>query len=268
MLTVTHLGHTYGVGKNSLEAIRDLTFTVDKGELVTIVGPSGAGKSTMLRSLSGLMRPTQGEVRINGELVTEPHPEMALVFQDYGRALMPWATIRANVEIAIKRKFPNAAERRWNTEESLQQVGLGDVADRYPWELSGGMQQRAALARGLAYRPSILLFDEPFASVDAQTRSDLEDLVLKICRDNEMTGLLVTHDIDEAIYLADRVLVVSKRPSSISLEVEVNLPRPRNQFTTKALPEFARLRQVVLNELHPRAAEPVTNRISTFEIDH
>lgn len=262
MLEVKNLGHTYGSGKTSLQAIKDLTFTVEKGEFVTIVGPSGAGKSTMLRSLSGLMRPSQGEVRINGELVTEPHPEMALVFQDYGRALMPWATVRKNVEIPIKRKFPDAKERKQIIEDALHEVGLGDVADRYPWELSGGMQQRAALARGLAYRPSILMFDEPFASVDAQTRSDLEDLVLKVCKDLEMTALLVTHDIDESIYLADRVLVVSKRPSEISLEVKVDLPRPRKQYTTKALPEFARLRQQVLTELHPNAANTgITNVI-------
>lgn len=246
MLKVEGLGHVYGSGDTAVEAIGSLDFTVNQGELVAIVGPSGAGKTTLLRNLSGLLRYTAGEVSLEGTRIVEPHPDMALVFQDYNRALMPWMTVLQNVILPIKKKVSGKQERLERAKDALNEVGLGDVFDRYPWQLSGGMQQRVALARGLAYQPKILLFDEPFASVDAQTRTDLEDLVLKVCDHLDMTSLFVTHDIEEAIYLADRIVVVSARPARVKEVIEVNLPRPRDQITTKALPEFAELRSNII----------------------
>lgn len=254
MLDVTSLTKTYGTGASAVEAIRDLSFDVADGEFVTIVGPSGSGKTTMLRCLSGLMRPSGGEVRVHGDPVTEPHPDIALVFQDYTRALMPWYSVLQNVMLPIENKIRDKSERKAVAQEALVEVGLGDMASKYPWQLSGGMQQRVALARGLAYRPKIMLLDEPFASVDAQTRNELEDLVLQVCADLNMTALLVTHDIDEAVYLADRVVVVSRRPSVVSEIITVDLPRPRHQIETKALPEFSEHRARISHLLHGGAA--------------
>lgn len=242
MLDVNNLGHVYGTGSRAVEAIGDLTFAVGDGEIVTIVGPSGAGKTTLLRSLSGLLPYSRGSVRLKNDLIRAPHPDMALVFQDYNRSLLPWATVRENVVLPIRRKAGNKDQVRRRADEALAEVGLSDASDRYPWQLSGGMQQRVALARGLAYQPKILLFDEPFASVDAQTRAELEDLVLSVCAHLKMTALFVTHDIEEAIYLADRIVVVSHRPSTVKAVLEVSLPRPRDQVDTKAHPEFLELR--------------------------
>ncbi|RIV34327.1 ABC transporter ATP-binding protein [Micromonospora radicis] len=246
MLTVSNLQKTYGSGDQAVEAIRDLTLTVDKGEFVCIVGPSGAGKSTMLKCLCGLLQPSSGTVTLNGVPLNGPPKEIASVFQDYSRSLMPWFTVRRNVGLPLRNRHRSAADRAARVATALEAVGLTSFGGRYPWQLSGGMQQRVAIARGLAYAPEILLLDEPFASVDAQTRADLEDLILRVRDDTGVTMLLVTHDIDEAVYLADRVVVMSARPSVVLDTVEVDLPRPRDQVTTKQLPRFAELRAQVL----------------------
>ena len=225
-----------------IAAIGDLSFEVAAGELACIVGPSGCGKTTLLRTVSGLLAPTSGSVELDGRRVTAPPEQMALVFQDYSRSLYPWMTVAANVEFPLRRKALSKAERRSAVSQALESVGLAGFEAKYPWQLSGGMQQRVAIARGLAYRPEILLMDEPFASVDAQTRADLEDLVLKVRHDYGITILFVTHDIDESVYLADRVLILSPRPTVVQETLEVALPRPRDQVATKELPEFAQLR--------------------------
>jgi NitT/TauT family transport system ATP-binding protein len=223
-------------------AVRDLTFRIEAHELVCVVGPSGCGKTTLLRCMSGLLPVTAGEVLLHGSRVTAPPAEMALVFQEYGRSLFPWLTVRQNVLLPLRRKGLPRWRRERLVEEALGAVGLPDVSDRFPWQLSGGMQQRVAIARALAYQPEILLMDEPFASVDAQTRADLEDLLLRVWREFRVTVVFVTHDIDESIYLADRVLVLGPRPSVVREAVPVGLPRPRHQVATKALAEFGRLR--------------------------
>jgi NitT/TauT family transport system ATP-binding protein len=169
-----------------------------------------------------------------------------VVFQEYGRSLFPWLSAHGNVELPL-RHLPRA-ERHRRAAAALASVGLADVPDAYPWQLSGGMQQRVAIARALAYRPRVLLMDEPFASVDAQTRSDLEDLLLQVWERYAVTIVFVTHDIDEAVYLADRVLVL-QAPATVSLAADVDLPRPRDQIATKALPEFTRLRSELLSAL-------------------
>ncbi|WP_136709643.1 ABC transporter ATP-binding protein [Agromyces sp. H66] len=240
LLTIEGLGHVYE-GTEPFEAIGKLDFTVPEGAFVSIVGPSGCGKTTMLRCLSGLMKPTRGEVRLEGEPVTGVPRDLALVFQDYSRSLFPWRTVAGNIAYVLPRDLPKA-ERAARVQESLDAVGLGEAGAKYPWQLSGGMQQRVAIARALAYRPAILLMDEPFASVDAQTRAELEDLMLAVREQFGMTILFVTHDIDESVYLADRVLVLSKSPSTIVESLDVDLPRPRDQVSTRELDDFVHLR--------------------------
>ncbi|HLH69149.1 MAG TPA: ABC transporter ATP-binding protein [Candidatus Dormibacteraeota bacterium] len=243
LLELVGLGKTFGEGPGATQAIAELTFSVQEGELVSVVGPSGCGKTTMLRCVAGLLAPSSGEVRLRGRTVVGPPPEMAFVFQDYSRSLMPWLSVRDNVELPLRHKSRlSRRERRSLVEDAVSSVGLGRFLDRYPWQLSGGMQQRVAIARALAYQPEILLMDEPFASVDAQARADLEDLVLQVQGAYGVTILFVTHDIDEAVYLSDRVVVLTRPPTTVQETVSVELPRPRDQVSTKELPEFARLR--------------------------
>ncbi|HXM55939.1 MAG TPA: ABC transporter ATP-binding protein [Candidatus Dormibacteraeota bacterium] len=234
-------------------AIAGLDLCVERGELVCVVGPSGCGKTTLLRCLAGLLPATGGEVLLRGRRIDRPPPEMALVFQDYGRSLFPWMSVRDNVALPLRRKRLDRAARDGLIDGSLAAVGLDGAGDRYPWQLSGGMQQRAAIARALAYEPEILLLDEPFASVDAQTRADLEDLLLRVWTASGLTAVLVTHDVDEAVYLADRVLVLSGGPATLLEVVPVGLPRPRDQVDTRDLHEFAVLRGHLYRRLRGRA---------------
>ncbi len=242
MLEVEGLQKIYRSAAGDTEAIRDLTFEARAGEIVCIVGPSGAGKTTLLRCISGLLEPTAGRVTLEGEEVVGPARGMAVVFQEYARSLFPWLTVSQNVELPLKEKGLDRKTRRQLVEQSLEAVGLADVPNSYPWQLSGGMQQRVAIARAVAYEPHILLMDEPFAAVDAQTRADLEDLVRDLWERLGITLLFVTHDIDESIYLGQRVLVLSGRPTVILEDVKVDFPDQRDQLTTRNDPEFGRLR--------------------------
>ena len=242
MLDVRDLNKTYTSTNGSTEAIRNLTFEVRSGEMVCIVGPSGAGKTTLLRCISGLLAPTGGDLTLEGETISGPPKGMAVVFQEYARSLFPWLTVAQNVELPLKEKGLGKTDRRRLVEEALDAVGLADVPGSYPWQLSGGMQQRVAIARAVAYEPHILLMDEPFAAVDAQTRADLEDLVRALWKRLGVTVLFVTHDIEESIYLGQRVLVLSGRPTVILEDVTIDLPDERDQITTRSDPEFARLR--------------------------
>jgi NitT/TauT family transport system ATP-binding protein len=238
MLTVERLTRTYG----DMVAIAGVDLTVGAGELVCIVGPSGCGKTTLLKCMAGLLATSGGRVLLQGREVLAPPREMALVFQDYGRSLLPWMSVEANVALPLRAGGLSRAERRALVADALGSVGLGGFERHYPWQLSGGMQQRVAMARALAYQPQILLMDEPFASVDAQTRSDLEDLLLSVWGRLGITVLFVTHDIDESVYLADRVVVLRPRPTAVAEILDVHLPRPRDQVATREEPEFARLR--------------------------
>jgi NitT/TauT family transport system ATP-binding protein len=242
VLEIRNVAKTYGSGKKATHAIADVSFDVQDREFVCVVGPSGCGKTTLLKCVGGLLRPSQGEVLLRGRPVTGPPEEMALVFQEYGRSLMPWASVRNNVLLPLRHKSLGRKERKALVEEALEAVGLTRFIDHYPWQLSGGMQQRVAIARALAYQPSILLMDEPFASVDAQTRGDLEDLVLQVREEFAITILFVTHDIDESVYLADRVVVLTHAPTEVKEIIGVDLPFPRDQLATKELGEFANLR--------------------------
>lgn len=242
LLDVRGLRKVYEGRGRDVEAVRDLTFSVGTGELVCIVGPSGAGKTTLLRCVAGLLRCTSGEVVLEGRRVTGPPPGMAVVFQEYGRSLFPWMTVRQNVERPLKEKRVPKAERQRLVREALEAVGLSEFHDAHPWQLSGGMQQRVAIARAVAYEPHILLMDEPFAAVDAQTRADLEDLVRALWRRLGVTVLFVTHDIDESVYLGQRVIVLSDSPTVVLEEVAIDLPGERDQLATRSDPRFAELR--------------------------
>src|SRR5687767_943890 len=253
MLEVSQLGKTYGEGEDATHAIGSIDFTVTEKEFVCVVGPSGCGKTTLLKCMSGLLAPSTGSVELEGRRVTEPPPEMALVFQEYSRSLLPWMSVRGNVTLPLRHKKLGKGETTRLVEEAVEAVGLTGFIDRYPWELSGGMQQRVAIARALAYQPAILLMDEPFASVDAQTRAELEDLVLRVRKQFGMTVLFVTHDIDESVYLGDRIVVLTRGPARIRETVAVELPEPRDQVETRGMAEFTRLRTHVQRAIKEEA---------------
>jgi len=242
ILEISGLGKTYGAGENATHAVGDVSFAIEDGEFVCVVGPSGCGKTTLLKCIGGLLQPSRGEIVLRGKRVTGPPEEMALVFQEYGRSLMPWTTVRNNVLLPLRHKKLTKRQRTELVEEAVEAVALTRFLDHYPWQLSGGMQQRVAIARALAYQPAILLMDEPFASVDAQTRGDLEDLVLRVRDQFGITILFVTHDIDESVYLSDRVVVLTHSPTEVKEIVDVDLPAPRDQIATKELADFAHLR--------------------------
>ncbi|MDO8383535.1 MAG: ABC transporter ATP-binding protein [Microbacterium sp.] len=241
-LEVQHVGKTYISRRHRIEAVGDLDFAVRSGEFVCIVGPSGAGKTTILRCIAGLLAPTTGAIFLGGSRVDGPPTDLAVVFQEYGRSLFPWMTVRQNIEAPLKAKGLARSERDRIASEAIAAVGLDGSGDSYPWQLSGGMQQRTAIARAVAFEPKVLLMDEPFAAVDAQTRADLEDLVRNVWERLGVTVVFVTHDIDEAVYLGDRVLVLSKSPTYVLDDITVPLPQQRDQLATRSLPEFADLR--------------------------
>ncbi|MGA6227064.1 ABC transporter ATP-binding protein [Streptomyces umbrinus] len=263
MLDVRGLRKTYQGSGRQVEAVRDLTFTVKAGELVCLVGPSGCGKTTLLKCMGGLLSPTSGQVLLDGVPVTGPPPGMAIVFQEYGRSLFPWMKVAANVELPLKEKGIPKAKRRDLVTDALRSVGLPDAADAYPWQLSGGMQQRVAIARALAYEPQVLLMDEPFAAVDAQTRADLEDLVRALWHERGITILFVTHDIDEAVYLGERVIVLSASPTVVQDELHIDLPDERDQLHTRVAPRFTELRTHVYEQIQAAKRAVRTDSTST-----
>ncbi|MBK3644980.1 MULTISPECIES: ABC transporter ATP-binding protein [Streptomyces] len=241
-LRLDALGQRYG----DHPVLHDVTLTVPDGQLLCVVGPSGCGKSTLLRTVAGLRPAHEGTVTLDGAPVTGVPDHLAVVFQDYGRSLFPWLTVRDNVALPLRRRGLARAERRAEAERILERVGLDGAGRRHPWQLSGGMQQRVAIARALVCRPSLLLMDEPFGSLDAQTREDLEDLLLEVHRTENTTILLVTHDIDESVYVGDRVVVLSAGPGArVVLDLPVELPGKRDQIGTRGLPEFVALRSRV-----------------------
>jgi NitT/TauT family transport system ATP-binding protein len=242
LLEVNGLSKVYRNGRNETTAIDRLDFAVAEREFCAVVGPSGCGKTTLLKCIAGLLRPTAGATVLGGRVIDAPPDDIAVIFQDYNRSLMPWLTVERNVTLPLRRDVP---DRKQIAASSLAAVGLAGFTNHYPWQLSGGMQQRVAIARALAFRPKVLLMDEPFASVDAQTRGELEDLVLAVRAEFDITVLLVTHDIDEAVYMSDRVVVLTSPPTRVLEDFEIALARPRNQHDTKAQPAFAELRTQV-----------------------
>ncbi len=227
-------------GKTILE---NISLAAKPGEFLCIIGASGCGKTTALRLAAGLYQPTGGTVMFDGQAMLTPRRDVAVVFQDYGKALLPWRTAAGNISLALEAAGIGAAERSVRIEALLEKVGLPGHADKYPAEMSGGMQQRLQIARCLAQEPKALLMDEPFGALDAMTRQGLQDEVLSLVRASAATVIFVTHDLEEAIYLGDRVIGLLPHPGRIGIELDVDLPRPRDQLTTREKPEFLRLRR-------------------------
>lgn len=243
------LGISFITNKLPREIFKDIRVDVLPGEFVSICGLSGVGKSTFVRVLAGLIRPTSGSVYLDGELVTTPPKSMSFVSQDYSRSLFPWLTVSKNVALPFRGKDIAKKEIQIRVAKVLTEVGLSDFSDSYPWQLSGGMQQRVAIARALVTRPRLLLLDEPFASVDAHTRFELEDLVLNLVHEINATAIMVTHDIDEATYMSDRVFVMTGLPASFTTEIDVKLPKPRSQSVTRSHSDFLSIRDDLYKNL-------------------
>ena len=224
---------SFGAGAASKEVLRSLDFSVGLQEFVCIVGPSGCGKTTLLRVMAGLIPAGSGEARFQGATIAGPQPDIAVVFQDYGRALLPWRTVRANIALALEARGIDKSEHAGRIAPLLAKMRLTEHADKFPAQLSGGMQQRVQIARCLAQEPKVLLMDEPFGALDAITRQELQDEVARIVREDGRTVLFITHDLEEAIYLGDRVIALAANPGRIAEIVDVELQRPRNQLTTR-----------------------------------
>ena len=226
--------------KPGLVALYNISLAIRKNEFVSLLGPSGCGKTTLIRIIAGLLTADRGEVLVNSQLVNSPGRDRCMVFQQFG--LLPWRTVVSNVEFGLEIDGVPREERRELAGKYLELVGLKGFENYYPHQISGGMQQRVGIARALSKRPEILLMDEPFGAVDAQTREQLQEELLKIWAQTETTVVFVTHSIDEAIYLSDRVVVMQARPGRIKEEVTIDLPRPRWEGDIKADPRFAQLR--------------------------
>jgi NitT/TauT family transport system ATP-binding protein len=239
------LGH----GEKAFEAVQDVSLSIEPGELVCLIGPSGCGKSTLLGALAGHIAVARGQLDVDGKPVAGPHPDRGIVFQHH--TLFPWKSALENVAFGPKMRGIGRKERRRQATEILELVGLKDFANRYPKQLSGGMQQRVEIARVLVNRPRLLLMDEPFGALDALTRMNMQELLLDIWSRVRTTVVFVTHDIDEALFLADRVIVMSARPGRIIEEIKVPFARPRNAAIS-VTPEFGTLKRRCLELLHAR----------------
>jgi NitT/TauT family transport system ATP-binding protein len=245
-LAVRDLSKVFDTGKAQVQALDAASIELAENEFVSLVGTSGCGKSTLLSIVAGLQEATSGEVAVDGHPIDGPGRDRGVVFQTY--TLFPWLTARENIEFALRGQSMSAARRRAVAEEQLALVGLERFADAHPNQLSGGMKQRVAIARALSYRPEILLMDEPFGALDALTRQLMQELLTKVWEQHRMTVLFVTHDVEEAVYVSDRVLVMTNRPGSIKQEVRVDLPRPRS-YDMLASPRFGQLYGEVLESI-------------------
>jgi NitT/TauT family transport system ATP-binding protein len=227
-IRIERLGISYDTPSGRLAAVGDVTFNIKNGEILCVIGPSGCGKTSLLNALSGFIAPTTGRIEVDGCEAGLPALRRGVVFQEY--ALFPWRTAQSNVEFGLEVRRLPAAQRQESARRALDQVGLADFADFYPHRLSGGMRQRVAVARALAFDPDLLLMDEPFAALDEEMREDLQALVVKLWRETGKTFVYVTHSIPEAVFLADRVIVLTRTPSRIRDEITIELPRPRDRL--------------------------------------
>lgn len=235
----------FGEGATKHIVFEDISFDVAKGEIFCIVGASGCGKTTLLRQIAGLQRPTAGSLEFEGSPIVRPSRERAIVFQDYGRALLPWRTVRANILLGIEAKTTSRRDAEEHVARLMEVTGLTAAADKFPSELSGGMQQRVQIARCMAQKPRLLLMDEPFGALDALTRQSLQDELLNLAAREGITVIFITHDLEEAIYLGDRVLALGSNPGRILTTVDIDLERPRHQLRTRETPEFLAKRHLL-----------------------
>jgi sulfonate transport system ATP-binding protein len=233
----------FGEGATAVRAVSQLDLDIAPGELVSVLGPSGCGKSTLIGAVAGFTPLSAGSLRVEGRPVHEPGPDRGVVFQHH--TLFPWKRVLENVEFGLKMRGATRAERRAAAQSILETVGLGEFVRHYPWQLSGGMQQRVSLARVLVNRPRVMLMDEPFCALDAQTRLQMQELLLALWQQYEITVLFVTHDVDEAIFLSDRILVLSERPGRVRADLRVSLPRPRTRALLTS-PDFMQLKERAL----------------------
>jgi NitT/TauT family transport system ATP-binding protein len=255
ILEVQGLSKSYRqAGGETTVAIGNITCQVEAGEFVSFVGPSGCGKTTLLMSIAGLLAPSSGRVIVNGKEVSGPPRNLVLLFQEYNKSLFAWRSVLGNVRFGLAARGDRSAAAEKKARSLIELVGLKGFEKHYPWELSGGMQQRVAIARALAYQPEVMLMDEPFGSLDALTRLELEDTLLKIWAELKTTILFITHDIEEAIYLSDRIWVLSRRPSHIIQELKIDFSRPRDQVATRAQVRFMELR----NDIYRQIGNPAT----------
>jgi len=242
-----------GIHLGGREILSPTSLTVRRGEFVCIIGPSGCGKTTLLRAAAGFVAPSSGAVLRGGRAVSGPSREVAFVFQDYGRALLPWRSVEGNIALALEAAQVPASLRPARVREVLETVGLTAHAAKFPAQLSGGMQQRVQIARCLAQQPEVMLMDEPFGALDAMTREGLQDELARLVRDTGLTVMFVTHDLEEALYLGDRVVALRANPGpgrpSLARLTDVTIPRPREQLATKEHPDFLRLRRELYGDL-------------------
>ena len=227
-------------GKSAAQILHGINLDIYQGEFLGIVGRSGTGKTTLLRALAGLV-PATGDLTYEGAPLSGPPPTVVMVFQDYGQALLPWRTVERNVALGLEGRV-DKSQRADRVNEALSMVGLESRASEYPWRLSGGMQQRVQIARSLAMRPKVLLMDEPFGALDALTKASLQDQLLRVQEETKSTIVFITHDIDEAAYLSDRVVVIEDTPGTIGTPFSTDLPRPRDQITTREDPRYLEVR--------------------------
>ena len=243
LISIDHLRKVYRKDEVETVAIDDFSLDIKKGELISIVGPSGCGKTTLLRMIAGLLESTSGSILIEGQPCTKPGPERGMVFQDF--ALFPWRSVRKNVEFGLEIAGVPKQERRERAEKYIKLVGLEKFTNSMVHELSGGMKQRVGIARALVNNPKVVLMDEPFGALDAQTRNIMQAGLIRILNKTDQTIVFITHSVDEAVYLSDRIVILTKRPASIKEIVEIPWERPRD----RASPEFTALRKRILDEL-------------------
>lgn len=242
-ISIVDLGKTYRTDDSETVAIDNFNLEVKRGELIAIVGPSGCGKTTLLRMIAGLLEPSHGKILIDGNECKGPGPDRGMVFQDF--ALFPWRSVRKNIEFGLEIAGVPAVDRKARSDELLNLVGLEQFADSRIHELSGGMKQRVAIARALATSPAVMLMDEPFGALDAQTRNLMQEALIDILSKTDQTIIFITHSVDEAVYLADRIVVLTKRPATIKSVFDIPWGKPRD----RASPEFTSLRKEILEEL-------------------
>jgi len=223
---ILNVSRHFHVNDQLFHALSQVSFRIQQGEFISLIGPSGCGKSTLLRILAGLDSPNSGEVFAAGEKITGPSLSRGMVFQDH--RLLPWLTVEQNILLSLKKDPASAAEKAQRVQQLIELVGLAGFAQAWPYQLSGGMSQRAAIARGLAPNPGLLLLDEPFGALDSLTRRHLQKELLRIWQQQQMTAVMVTHDIDEAIYLSDRIIILQPSPGRVARQIEITLPRPRD----------------------------------------
>ncbi len=250
LIEITSVDRSYvDTGDNTIEALREIDLSVRKGEFISIIGPSGCGKTTLLRLIAGLDRPESGKITLEGAEITGPGPNLGYVFQQ--GSLFPWLTVEKNIAVGLKARGVYQKNKA-DVSRFIELVGLGGFEKSYPHQISGGMAQRVAIARALINRPAALLLDEPMGALDAFTRADLQDKLLELWKQDSTTMILVTHDVDEAVYLSDRIVIMTPRPGKISEILEVRLPRPRDRGSD----DFILNRKNILEKLHFASVTP------------